>query len=159
MFHSVIQSFNPYLYRMAKNRPTHVSKPVYPGGNKALRKYVGEQMKYPPEALKAKVEGSVSVRYTLDYTGKVVDAKVKKGLGYGCDEEALRVVKLLRFEVPQSRKKKVRIHQDIKINFNLPKPRTAPKQLSISYTTGAKKADAKDQKKPGRGGYSYTITW
>ncbi|MTB51808.1 energy transducer TonB [Lewinella sp. W8] len=145
---------------MAKNRPTHVSKPVYPGGNKALRKFVSSQLKYPPEALSAKVEGSVTVRYSLDYTGKVVDAKVKRGLGYGCDEEALRVVKLLRFEVPQSRKKKVRIHQDITINFKLPNTKTkpAPQQLSVSYTTTKKGSDSQGST-PEQVRYSYTIKW
>ena len=124
-----------------------------------MRKFVAEQMKYPKKALAAKVEGSVTVRYSLDYTGKVVDAKVKKGLGYGCDEEALRVVKLLKFDVPQSSKKKVRIHQDIKINFNLPAPKPAQKKLSISYTTAKKDGSSDKGNSSQGGGYSYTITW
>ena len=111
---------------MAKNRPSHVSKPVYPGGITAMRKFVSANLKYPADALAAAVEGTVTVRYSLDYRGKVVDAKVKKGLGHGCDEEALRVVRLLRFEVPQERKKKVRIHQDVNIHFKLPRRKPSP---------------------------------
>ena len=120
---------------MAKNRSSHISKPVYPGGLAALRKFVTANLKYPPEALAARVEGKITVRYSLDYRGKVVDAKVKSGsLGHGCDAEAIRVVKLLRFEVPQERKKKVRIHQDVNIHFKLPKPRktTSPAPASAA---------------------------
>ncbi|MFK8162315.1 MAG: energy transducer TonB [Lewinella sp.] len=150
---------------MAKNRPTHVSKPVYPGGLAALKKFVAKQLKYPKAALEAKVEGTVLLRYGLDYRGKVTDVKVKKGLGHGCDEEAIRVVKLLRFTVPQSSKKKVRIHQDINIHFKLPKakPKKAAnsQQVNISYTSSGNKIGGKvAKKKPQTGsGYTYTIEW
>lgn len=171
------EGFLPYA--MAKNKPSHVSRPVYPGGLTAMKKFVSGHLKYPKEALSEKVEGTVIIRYALDYRGKVVDAKVKKGLGHGCDEEALRVVKMLRFEVPQERKKKVRINQDINIHFKLPKPRkktsTAPaaapsKQLaqvsatSVRYTSvpaSGKVAGKviKPTKKPAAGGsYTYTVT-
>jgi protein TonB len=164
---------------MAKNRPTHVSRPVYPGGTKAMKAFVGQHLKYPPGALKAKVEGTVVVRYGLDYTGKVTDAKVKKGIGHGCDEEALRVVQLMKFTVPQSSKKKVRIHQNINIHFKLPKAKTkpAPKPkpevpttsagaLKIVYSSGGTlsgrvvRKPTDTPKKPDEGsGYGYTIKW
>jgi protein TonB len=150
---------------MAKNRPTHVSKPVYPGGLAAMRKFVAQHLKYPKAALEAKVEGTVLIRYGLDYRGKVTDVTLKKGLGHGCDEEAMRVVKLLRFTVPQSNKKKVRIHQDINIHFKLPKPKpkkaASSQQVNISYTASKSKVSGKVvRKKPATGsGYTYTIEW
>jgi protein TonB len=164
---------------MAKNRPTHIAKPVYPGGLTAMKKFVAEHLKYPPEAVDARVEGTVLVRYSLDYRGKVVDARVKKGIGFGCDEEALRVVSLMRWNVPQDRKKKVRIHQDINIHFKLPKvkkltvkqptARATPAQpassMQITYTSTGKikgtvtqKEASKDKTDGGRS-YSYTINW
>ena len=160
---------------MAKNRPTHISKPVYPGGMTALRKFVAKHLKYPETALKERVEGTVTVRYSLDYRGKVVDAKVKKGLGHGCDEEAVRVVKLLRFEVPQSRKKKVRIHQDLNVHFKLPKqtrkpaartptaPASAPTvagRVTVRYVptkTAAKETTPSGPQKKGTS-FTYTVT-
>jgi len=163
---------------MAKNRPTHVSRPVYPGGVKAMKAFVGKHLKYPPAAKEAKVEGTVVVRYGLDYTGKVTDAKVKKGIGHGCDEEAMRVVKLMRFTVPQSSKKKVRIHQNINIHFKLPKPKpaakakpkpsapVAAKPVKIVYSSGSslsgkvvRKAVDKPKKTDEGSGYGYTIKW
>ncbi len=151
---------------MAKNRPTHVSRPVYPGGVAAMKKFVAEHLKYPPTAIAAKVEGTVVVRYGLNYTGKVTDTTVKKGIGHGCDEEACRVVALMRFTVPQSSKKKVRIHQDINIHFKLPKPKPKKKvaqnqQMTITYAaTKSKIAGKVIQQKPQPGsGYTYTIEW
>lgn len=151
---------------MAKNRPTHVSRPVYPGGAAAMKKFVAENLKYPAEALEAKVEGTVVLRYGLDYRGVVTDVKVKKGIGHGCDEEAMRVVELMRFTVPQTSKKKVRIHQDINIHFKLPKPKPAPKpaiktqQLTITYASGGTISGKVSKDKPKEGpGYSYTIEW
>lgn len=164
---------------MAKNRPNHIAKPVYPGGLTAMKKFVAEHLKYPEKALAAKVEGTVLIRYSLDYRGKVVDAKVKKGLGHGCDQEAIRVVKLMRWTVPQDRKKKVRIHQDINIHFKLPKAKkiavkqptakaTAAKpasSLQITYTSTGKIKGTVTQKEAAKGkpdgssGYSYTIKW
>ncbi len=157
---------------MAKNRPKHISRPVYPGGLAAMKKFVAKHLKYPPKALKAKAEGTVIVRYTLNYTGKVTDVKVKKGIGHGCDEEAMRVVKLMKFTVPQSSKKKVRIHQDVNIHFKLPKPKPAPKpkpkpvpmgKTIITYTQTGSVSGKVVQKKPEdgntEGSYGYTIEW
>lgn len=149
---------------MAKNRPTHVSRPVFPGGAAAMKKFVAENLKYPAEALEAKVEGTVVLRYGLDYRGVVTDVKVKKSLGHGCDEEAMRVVGLMRFTVPQTSKKKVRIHQDINIHFKLPKPKLAAKtqQLKITYTSGGTvsgKIVRPENDTDNNSGYSYTIKW
>jgi len=157
---------------MAKNRPTHVAKPVFPGGISALKKFVAQHLRYPEQAAQAQVQGTVTVRYSLDYRGKVVDTKIKQGLGYGCDEEAMRVVRLLRFEVPQNRKKKVRIHQDLNIHFKLPKPKPAALKkpvappatsISIAYTTTKAPAAAPKQSAPTTTKkattYGYTIKW
>ncbi len=158
---------------MAKNRITHVPKPTYPGGLAAMRKFITENLKYPPEAITAKVGGTVTLRYSLDYRGKVVEVKVKKGIGFGCDEEAKRVVRLLRFNVPQNRKKKVRIHQDININFNLPNaqptikmsspeqviPTLNPTSLTINYVSSGNKSSTSNTPAPNKKGYRYTIKW
>ena len=129
-----------------------------------MRAFVTEHLIYPAAAREARVEGMVVVRYSLDYRGKVVATKVKKGIGYGCDEEAMRVVRLMRFLVPQERKKKVRIHQDVNIHFRLAKvkPAAVPEvrpatAMQITYTT-VEKTDA-NKCRPESGGYGYTISW
>jgi len=139
-----------------------IKKPIYVGGTAAFKKFIKNNLKYPKEALKNKIEGTVLVRYDIDYKGKVTDAKVKKGIGYGCDEEAMRVVKLLKFEVPKGpRKLRVAFHKENKINFRLPKPKPVAKpkpvkkqstSISYTYTSKPKAKPAKPAKKV----YTYT---
>lgn len=132
-----------------------------------MRAFVTEHLRYPEAAKEAKVEGTVVVRYSLDYRGKVVATKVKKGIGYGCDEEAMRVVGLLRFQVPQARKRKVRIHQDVNIHFKLPKEKKKPPvqppsgQMQITYTTSPQTVNSGESitKLPAQTSYGYTIKW
>ncbi|MCB0572704.1 MAG: energy transducer TonB [Phaeodactylibacter sp.] len=139
-----------------------IKKPIYPGGPRAMKAFIGQNMQYPPEALSNKVEGTVYINYTIDYQGKVTDAKVIAGLGHGCDEEAARLVRLLQFEVPKARGVKVQFHNDIQIHFRLPRKKAAPAKpsgtLQYSYTEKKKERDTETKGKGQSGGYSYTIT-
>jgi TonB family protein len=154
---------------MSKERKDNhfIKKPFYEGGITALRKFIKENLKYPKEALEKKIEGTVLVKYDIDYTGKVTEAKVLKGIGHGCNEEAKRLIKLLKYEVPKGpRKLKVSFHKETKINFRLPKEKPAKKpvpkaakvitnqgQLSIKYTITPKLGKPKEVKRT----YNYTI--
>ena len=114
-----------------------IKKPVYPGGNTAFRKFIKENLKYPKSALDNKVEGTVFVKYTIDHKGKVIETKVLKGIGHGCDAEAERILKLLVFEIPKNpRKLRVTFHQKTQITFKLPKPKAkvTPKPVSANPT-------------------------
>lgn len=119
-----------------KTKPeTFIRKPIYPGGKKALDEFIRSNMHYPEEALKQKVEGSVKITYEVDVFGAVSHTVVKGGIGYGCDEEALRLVKLLRFEKKKYRGLHVVFHNTILIHFHLPGKVVTPKQqeLNIVY--------------------------
>lgn len=67
-----------------------------------MSKFVEEQLKYPDEAIKHQIEGTVVVKIEINYLGDVVDAHIISGLGHGCDQEAVRVVKLLKFNIAKS---------------------------------------------------------
>jgi protein TonB len=69
----------------------------YPGGSEALKKFVKENLRYPQEAVLHRVEGKVFLKYEVNDKGKVHSVVVVNGIGYGCDEEAKRIVKLLRY--------------------------------------------------------------
>lgn len=152
---------------MAKEKKdkNFIKKPIYEGGPRALKAFIGQNLRYPEEALKAKVEGTVVLKYSIDHRGNVVDTKVISGLGYGCDEEAGRLARLLKFEVPKTRGVKVLFHKDIKIHFRLPKQKAssgkeAVPAVAYSYSYTEKKAEDSGGK-PGSGkggGYTYTIT-
>lgn len=134
-----------------------LNKPFYEGGREALHQFIKKKLKYPKEALESKVEGVVVVRYTIDKNGNVIKTKVKTGLGHGCDEEAQRVVKLLKFIVPKNRKLKVLFHRTIHIRFTLPKVKEAQKKsIDINYTSSEKE---KTEDKGKSGSYEYTIEY
>ncbi len=146
-----------------KKEKHFLKKPTYDGGPKALKAFVKENLKYPQEALKEKVEGSVSLKYSINYKGQVISTKVISGLGHGCDEEAIRIVKLLNFQVPKTRKMKVVFHKNITIHFRLPKQKKVKVAPRIQYNVTSKKADttsskSEKQKKKGGNSYTYTIT-
>ncbi len=62
------------------------------GGMAAFYKFVSEKMKYPAQARRMGVEGKVFVEFVINRDGSITDVKAIKGIGAGCDEEAVRVV-------------------------------------------------------------------
>ncbi|MEQ9443780.1 MAG: TonB family protein [Cyclobacteriaceae bacterium] len=70
-----------------------VSQSAYPvPSKKAFREYLETQLRYPEEARQNNIEGTVKVRFTVRADGQLTDFDVKKSLGYGCDEEAIRLI-------------------------------------------------------------------
>lgn len=69
--------------------------PTFPGGDEELYAFIGQNIVYPEIAKKAGTEGRVTVRFTVGKDGRVSNPEILKGIGAGCDEEALRVVKSL----------------------------------------------------------------
>lgn len=97
----------------------------FPGGEDSMRKFIKENFKYPEAALQARIEGTVYVSCIVENDGMLTNFKVLKGLGYGCDEEAVNVVKLMPQWTPakietHDGEKKVRFAVNIPINFVLP---------------------------------------
>ena len=74
--------------------------PYFPNGMKALGQFISAYMKYPDEALKNNIKGQVIIEFTITESGSMTDFKVVRSLGHGCDEEAVRVLKLLPDWVP-----------------------------------------------------------
>lgn len=90
------------------------------GGMPAFYKYVGDKMKYPAQARRMGVEGRVFVEFVVNRDGSIVDVKSIKGIGAGCDEEAVRVVQSAPAWKPgKQRGKPVRQKMVIPIIFKL----------------------------------------
>ncbi len=122
-----------------------VKKPIYPGGKEAMKAFIKKNLKYPQQALEKGIEGVVRIRYTIDKNGNVVKTKVISKLGYGCDEEARRIVKLFKFHVPKNHIK-VTFHKNVNIRFKLKKKQ---KIKYVYKTTPASESN--------NSGYNYTI--
>ena len=115
--------------------------------------FIKENLRYPKEALEHRVEGVVKVEFDLNHKGKVVKTKTKSNLGHGCEEEAIRIVKLLRYSTIKHRGVKVTFHKSINIVFSLP-AQTQPMKITYQFTP--KKEKDVDQK-PQQAGYTITF--
>jgi bla regulator protein blaR1 len=92
-----------------------MENPSFPGGNKAFSKYIDENLIYPEEAAKKKIEGTVEVSFTIDENGKITNATIVKSLNESCDAEALRFVNTMPGWVPGKQNGK-----PISFQYNLP---------------------------------------
>lgn len=96
------------------------SQPEFVGGLEALYKYLVENIRYPEQAKKDSIEGRVFVRFVIETDGRVVNAEVLRGIGGGCDEEALRVVNAMpKWKPGTVDGKPVRTHYNLPITFKL----------------------------------------
>lgn len=66
--------------------------PSFPGGESAMYKFLRRQMSYPRLARQKNVQGKVYLQFVVEADGKITNIKVLRGIGYGCDEEAKRVI-------------------------------------------------------------------
>lgn len=89
--------------------------PVMIGGLAALNKLV----KYPEIARQAGVEGRVTVEFIVDEYGNVTNPIVLRGIGAGCDAEALRVIQLMKFTPGKQRQQNVKVKMATSVNFRL----------------------------------------
>ncbi len=94
--------------------------PSYKGGNDELLGFFAKNIRYPEIAKRAGIEGKVMVEFVVDKQGKVRNARVLKGIGAGCDEEALRVTGMMKNWIPGRQSgKPVNVKMVIPIHFRL----------------------------------------
>ena len=94
--------------------------PVFPGGNNEFYEYVAKNLKYPRKALKAQVEGKVIVRFVVAEDGDVSDIEILKGIGYDCDEEAIRVLESSPKWIPGKQQgKNVKVRVMVPLTFSI----------------------------------------
>ncbi len=92
--------------------------PEFPGGLEALRLFVAHHTKFPPLAIRNSVEGKVYVKFIVDETGAVQHPEVVRGIGAGCDEAALAVVRALpRFTPGRQNGRAVKVYFSLPVSF------------------------------------------
>lgn len=90
--------------------------PEFEGGVAGLMRYVTQNISYPPIAREIGKEGTVYVSFVVNELGNVESAKVMRGIGYGCDEEVLRVMN----KMPRWKKAGKNAGHPVKVRFNIP---------------------------------------
>ena len=94
--------------------------PSFPGGESALVKYLSDNIKYPARARENNITGTVFVTFVIGKDGKVSESKILRGIGAGCDEEALRVINTMpAWRVGKQRGVPVMVQYNLPIRFSL----------------------------------------
>lgn len=90
-------------------------QPEFPGGTHAMYKFIQANLRMPKRARNAGISGRVFLSFMILETGDIRDITVLKGLGFGCDEEAVRVVGLMPKWKPGKQLDKI-----VRVKYNLP---------------------------------------
>lgn len=95
-------------------------QPEFPGGMKALSEFLQRNLRYPSQAVQASVSGRVFISFVVNTDGSLTDVHVLKGIGFGCDEEARRVVQQMpRWKPGKQSGRTVRVKYNLPVTFTL----------------------------------------
>lgn len=89
--------------------------PQFPGGEAKLMEFIGKSIKFPTMARENGITGTVIVNFVVDKNGNIQNPNILRGIGGGCDEEAIRVIK----SMPQWTPGKQR-GQPVSVSYNIP---------------------------------------
>jgi TonB family protein len=117
-------SFNPCNDLVANydNKAQSYSDPLpyFVGGNDSMNSFISNSIKYPLNAKENGVEGRVLVSFVVEKDGSLSNFLVVKGIGWGCDEEAIRIVKSFPKWIPgKSNNQIIMVEMTIPISFSL----------------------------------------
>jgi protein TonB len=95
-------------------------QPEFPGGMGAFYEFVTKKLKYPSQARRMGIEGKVFVQFVVDKAGNITEVTAVRGIGAGCDEEAVRVIKdSPQWKPGKQRGKSVKVRMILPITFKL----------------------------------------
>jgi len=95
-------------------------QPGYPGGDESRLKYLRDNIKYPEMAKESGIQGTVYVTFVVEKDGRISNVKILRGIGGGCDEEAVRVIKgMPKWKPGKQRGRPVRAQFNMPIRFIL----------------------------------------
>ena len=94
--------------------------PQFRGGQTTLQRFIYNRMQYPERAKREKIQGDVVIGFVVDEKGECSNFKVLKGIGGGCDEEALRVLREMPRWIPaKDRGKTIAVDMQMPVSFRL----------------------------------------
>ncbi len=94
--------------------------PEFPGGEKKMYEYFVKKLRYPEVARDNNIQGKVYVSFVVSKDGSLKDIKILRGIGYGCDEEVIRMILLMPKWKPGTQGgKPVRVRYTLPVSFKL----------------------------------------
>jgi TonB family protein len=114
------------IFMIVENQP----EPI--GGMEGFYKYIAQNMVYPKEARRVGIEGRVFLQFLIRKDGSLTDIKLLKGIGHGCDEEAIRVLQNAeKWKPGTQRGRAVNVRMSIPIVFKLSQPKIKEEPLLV----------------------------
>jgi protein TonB len=98
---------------------TNVQMPAYQKGNFALQDFIKANIEYPRQAQLSNIQGTVVLRFVVEPSGLMTNIGVEKSVGGGCDQEAIRVLKLIDWYPGKHDEKFARINMTFPFYFIL----------------------------------------
>lgn len=89
--------------------------PQFTGGDEARIFFLSNNIKYPHKARQKGISGTVYVTFVVEKDGSLSDPKILRGIGEGCDEEVIRVIKLMPKWIPGKQQ-----GEAVRVQFNMP---------------------------------------
>ena len=94
--------------------------PEFPGGEEALYRFLYKNLNYPVMARESAVQGTVYIMFVVEKDGSITNIRIGRGIGAGCDEEAIRVIQMMPNWKPASNfKRPVRFSYTLPVKFIL----------------------------------------
>ncbi|MBK7429300.1 MAG: energy transducer TonB [Saprospiraceae bacterium] len=90
--------------------------PSFENGERGLMEYLSKNIKYPTKAREKGIMGTVIASYIIDENGQVLEPVIKSGIGYGCDEEVLRIIR----EMPEKWNPGIKNGKRVPVRMTLP---------------------------------------
>jgi TonB family protein len=108
--------------------------PCFPGGEDSLRNFINLNIQYPAIAFENDIQGRVNIECIISKNGSVRSPKVVKSIGFGCDEEAMRLVSVMpNWKIGTVNGEPVNVKITIGIKFQLPHPVTENSYIMNHY--------------------------
>ena len=89
--------------------------PQFPGGEREMMRFIKQNLRYPLSAQENRVQGTVILNFVVNREGKIINLKVIKGIGFGCDEESVRVMERMPLWSPGRQR-----GQAVMVSFTMP---------------------------------------
>lgn len=110
----VIEVVEPEIFHVVEEQP------LFPGGEAKMMEFLAKNTVYPEIAKQSGIQGVVYVNFVVEPDGSISNVKVLRGIGGGCDEEAIRVVRNFpRWKPGKQRGKPVRVYFNLPFRFQL----------------------------------------
>jgi len=142
-------------------KKTFLKLPEFPGGKEEFKKYIMANLIYPRQALENKIQGIVYLSAEINDNGDVMNVRIERGLGHGCDEEAVRLISSVQFGGVNNHGLRVKTRKRFRIEFKIKEQKKVKTQnkpdSSVQYHYKKDEIEKPSPKPAGQQTFTYSV--